>query len=77
MAMEGIVELRAAHYGDPKPNHERIAALWSAYLGRTVSAHDVAVCMILVKVSRMKADPLHVDSYTDVRGYADIAEKLA
>ena len=78
MRAEGdIVAERAAHYGDPHPNHERIAAMWSAYLGRTVSAHDVAVLMILVKVSRMKADPHHVDNYTDLAGYAQIAQALA
>ena len=75
--MTAIVAERAAHYGDPRPNHERIAALWSAYLGRTVTAHDVAVCMILVKVSRIKADPLHADNYLDICGYVEIAKALA
>lgn len=71
-----IVEQRAEHYGDPRPNMERTAALWSAYLGHEVTAHDVAVCMILVKVSRAKVSA-HADNYVDIRGYADIAEHLA
>ena len=70
-----IVEQRAQTYGDPHPNMERTAALWSAYLGTEVSAHDVAICMILVKVSRAKVSA-HTDNYTDIRGYADIAELL-
>lgn len=71
-----IVEQRAETYGDPSPNLERTAALWSAYLGHEISAHDVAICMILVKVSRAKVSA-HADNYTDIRGYAEIAGMLA
>lgn len=70
-----IVEQRAEHYGDPRPNMERTAALWSAYLGHEVTAHDVAVCMILVKCSRAKVSA-HADNYEDIRGYSQIAEAL-
>lgn len=68
-----ILDVRGADYGDPVANHERIAALWSAFLGFEVSAHDVAVCMILVKVSRLASSPGHVDSLVDIDGYARIA----
>jgi hypothetical protein len=66
-------------YGDPVANHARIAALWTAYLelGRELTAHDVAVLMILVKVSRAKADPAHLDTYVDIDGYARIAALVA
>ena len=70
-----IVEQRAEHYGDPKPNMERTAALWSAYIGTDISAHDVAVCMMLVKISRAKVSA-HADNYVDIRGYSEIAEGL-
>jgi hypothetical protein len=40
-----IIEERGQQYGDAGHNHRRIAALWSAYLGTHVSAHDVAICM--------------------------------
>lgn len=77
--MSGIVEQRAETYGDPRPNMNRTAALWSAYLGHTVTPHDVAMCMILVKASRAKAggDARHGDNYVDIKGYAEIAELLA
>lgn len=71
-----IVDERAEHYGDPQTNLERTAALWTSYLGHPVTAHDVAICMILVKVSRAKVSP-HADNYVDMRGYALIAEHLA
>ena len=73
--MSDIVEQRAEHYGDPKPNMERTAALWSAYIGTDISAHDVAVCMMLVKISRSKVSA-HPDNYLDIRGYSVIAEAL-
>lgn len=72
-----VIEERGTHYGDPLTNHYRIADLWSAYLelegADRLTAHDVAMLMILVKVSRAKADPGHVDSYVDIDGYARIA----
>lgn len=71
-----IVEQRAAYYGDPRPNHERIAGLWSAFLDTTISAHDVACMMVLLKVARSKVDPFHDDNYTDAIGYAEIAKRV-
>lgn len=73
--MEKIVEERAEHYGDPRVNWERIAAMWSAFLGVEISAHDAAVCMILMKASRTKQG-VHEDNYVDMAGYADIARGL-
>ena len=71
-----IVEERALHYGDPGVNVRRIAALWGAYLGVNVAAHDVAWMMVLLKASRSKVDPQHLDNYEDAHGYASIAETL-
>jgi hypothetical protein len=70
-----IIKERGHDYGDPATNHERIAALWTAYLGTEVSAHDVAICMVLVKASRAKAGKRD-DNYTDMAGYAEIARRL-
>jgi hypothetical protein len=70
-----IIEERGHDYGDAGHNHRRIAALWSAYLGTHVSAHDVAICMILVKVSRAKAGRRD-DNYQDISGYSEIARRL-
>lgn len=75
--MTDLIADRAAHYGDPRPNHERIAGLWTAYLGTPVAAHDVAMMMVLVKLSRAKVDPAYGDNYVDAHGYLEIAERLA
>ena len=71
-----ILEERAKHYGPVGPNIERIAALWSAYLGTSISAHDVGWMMTLVKCSRSRVDPNHLDNYEDARGYVTIAEQM-
>lgn len=73
---DDLIQQRAAHYGDPRPNHERIAGLWSAYIGRTITAHDVAWMMVLVKASRSKIDPWHDDNYDDGHGYIEIARQV-
>lgn len=72
-----IIDQRAEHYGDPRPNHERIAGMWSAYLGTTVTAHDCALMMVMVKLSRSKASAgFHDDDYVDAKGYLDIAQQV-
>ena len=66
---------RQYDYGDKYQNHENIANLWSAYLDYNISAHDVAICMLLVKVARLKHRPT-TDCYIDMAGYAAIAGEI-
>ncbi len=59
-------------YGPPTQDFSRTAALWSIYLDgkRMLDAHDVAVMMILLKVSRLSWSPNNRDSWVDIAGYA-------
>ncbi|MGW6624253.1 DUF6378 domain-containing protein [Nocardia sp. NPDC055002] len=66
---------RAATYGDARESFNRIAGLWSAYLGTDVTALDVTNLMVLLKVSRTKGS-FHRDSYVDIGGYAGLGERL-
>ena len=68
---------RARDYGDPRDLHGKIAALWSSYLGHAITAHDVALMMVLLKVGRAKAGRFNLDNYVDAAGYASIAGGLA
>jgi hypothetical protein len=72
-----IITERAADYGHPRPNLERIAHLWNAYLepATPITAHDVTMCMILIKVSRAKAG-IKDDNYEDIKGYAELGRML-
>ena len=66
---------RQFDYGDKYQNHENISKLWSAYLDYKISANDVAICMMLLKVARLKHRPTE-DCYIDMAGYAAIAGEI-
>lgn len=68
---------REEDYGAPEDSFGRIAALWSAYLGRQVSGVDVAALMVLMKVARTQASPAHRDSWVDIAGYAACGAEAA
>ena len=68
---------RGLQYGDPTANHIRIAQLWSAYLGYRIEPHEVAICMALVKISRIAEQGTHRDSYADALSYMAIAGHIA
>lgn len=70
---------RAQDYGPVTENFQRIANLWTDYIGPEdwqFSANDVAMMMILVKMSRLATGGYHRDSLVDVAGYAALAEKV-
>lgn len=64
---------RQQDYGSPFDSFERIAKLWSAYLGQDVKASQVAMMMVLLKVSRSVTSPQKTDSYDDAAGYVGLA----
>lgn len=64
---------RNADYGDPRVNHARTAALWSAYLGVTITPRQVCVLNILQKASR-DAHRAKRDNLVDIAGWARNAE---
>ena len=56
-------------YGPPDQDFKRTAAMWSAILGVEVQAKHVALCMIVLKVSRATWASKR-DNWTDIAGYA-------
>lgn len=66
---------RLDDYGAAEVSFNRIAKLWSAYLGIDVTAPDVAHLMILMKVSRSK-NGYKRDSLVDIAGYAALGEQV-
>ena len=69
---------RAKSYGDAKKSFSKIAALWETYLDVPIEAHDVAICMTLLKINRMttaKGESL-TDSFQDARIYLELAEEV-
>ena len=67
---------RQVDYGDKTENHKNIARLWSAYLEYTISPHDVAILMCLLKVARTKLGAVSKDTYADMSAYSAIAGEI-
>jgi hypothetical protein len=73
-----VVHDRRHTYGLPAELFERVAARWSQVLGITVTPAQVGLCLIDLKVARLTRDPPHLDSITDIAGYAGcLAEVLS
>ena len=66
---------RQQEYGDKVKNHQNIADLWSVFLEKKITPHDVAICMALVKVARLM-NQNKKDSYIDMAAYAVIAGEI-
>lgn len=59
---------RQKAYDHPARNFDRIARLWSVALDKDITAEDVAVCMVLVKIARQVHSPKR-DNLVDAIGY--------
>ena len=66
---------RADTYGDASENFKLIGKFWSAYLGVTVNAADVATLMALLKIARSRGSE-HQDNWIDLCGYAALAGEI-
>lgn len=77
-ATDLIHNQRQATYGHPADTLHHIGQLVGAYVGKDVTAADMAVIMALVKIGRMKAGTgYHRDNYVDAIAYLAIAEDVA
>jgi len=65
----GVVEKRRADYGEPEALFANIAVRWSQVLGIRVTAAQVALCLMDLKMARLAHDPKHLDNLVDVLGY--------
>ena len=64
---------RSNDYGSPSDNHERIATLWSVLFEQEITARQVALAMVLVKVAREVHSPKR-DNLVDGAAYFHIAD---
>jgi hypothetical protein len=70
---------RGSIYGHPYINHLRISKLWSAYLDFPITPDQVAVCMALLKISRLAETTGHRgrDGFVDGCAYLALAAELS
>ena len=71
---------RNVQYGNPIDDFSLTASMWQEYLRRIMvtrntdevylDPHDVAVMMMLVKISRLAQSPEKHDHWLDIAGYA-------
>lgn len=73
---------RQKDYGDKLPNFNQIAKGFETVLmrklapGVTITAEDVALCMMQVKIARLAHMPDHEDSLLDIAGYVGCYEAV-
>ena len=66
---------RAASYGSATENFTRTAAGWAQILGVPVTAEQVGLMMVWLKISRQVHKP-HRDNLVDAAGYIATVEKV-
>lgn len=78
-----VCQDRNSAHGEAEDNFVTIAEFWSAFLNRRhginikVTALDVADMMVLFKVARSAANPLHADTRYDMGGYSACGAGIA
>ena len=68
-AAQLVSEDRQDEYGHPLDNLDRAAKIWSVILGADVTAEQVSLCMIGMKIARQVHKP-KADTVVDIIGYA-------
>ena len=63
---------RNDEYGSPAENLAHTADLWNAMFESEWDGSDVALHMILLKMSRLRHTPAHEDSWVDIAGWAAV-----
>lgn len=66
---------RNEDYGSAVVSFNRIASFWSLILGQTISAEQVAQCMIALKLSREMSKSKR-DNLVDICGYTKCLDQL-
>jgi len=74
--MEEISKDRGDAYGPINDHFNKVAKVWSIYLGHEIKAHDVPMMMVLLKSMRISETPNHHDSHIDIANFVKIADEL-
>jgi hypothetical protein len=68
---------RNTQYDEPSADFARTAAMWTAYFGIPIAMHDVAAAIAMLKLSRIRHNPDHLDNWVDLAGYAACGADVA
>ena len=73
---KNIFRKRRSEYGEAREGFESVAKRWSLVLGQEVTPEQVVLCMVELKLTRLSGNPHHLDSMTDLAGYAAVLSEL-
>ncbi|MFR9269321.1 MAG: DUF6378 domain-containing protein [Clostridia bacterium] len=76
-AIQTVCQDRRDEHGQIEDNFGLIADLWSAYIGASVTAVDVAMMMGMLKMARIKTGKYTQDNFVDLAGYAACGAEVA
>jgi Domain of unknown function (DUF6378) len=78
-AAKAVLSDRNKAYGEPEDNLGTTAELWSVFLGTPIRPDQVAACMALLKVARLRAEGGQQvqDTWVDLAGYAAIGAEVS
>ena len=71
---------RADDYGDARLSFQRMADLVNPIIRKAdgkLTASDMALVMIQVKIARLQESPDHEDSWVDIAGYSALGAQIA
>jgi hypothetical protein len=72
---------RRTDYGSATTSFASLATIFTTLLGdaltRPLDAHEVAILLAALKLWRCTTAPLHMDSWTDLAGYAGLGWEVA
>ena len=71
-----VIAERSTQYGEVGSNMTALAQRWSTTLGKEITAAQVVLCLLDLKLARLAHDPTHEDSAVDVCGYAALLREL-
>jgi Domain of unknown function (DUF6378) len=71
-----LVNRRRREYGQPADAFEAVATRWSLVFGTKVTAAQVVIALLDLKLTRLSRDPKHLDSIVDVAGYAAVLREV-
>ena len=71
-----LVARRRREYGEPADVFEAVAKRWSLVFGIKVTAAQVVIALLDLKLTRLSRDPKHLDSIVDVAGYAAVLREV-
>ena len=72
-----LVIRRRREYGEPADVFAAVAARWSLVFGTKVTAAQVVIALLDLKLVRLCRDPRHLDSQVDVAGYAAVLREVS